>query len=148
MTPYQFWVDLHAFPAQPLARSRLELNGQWFETLIVPPGSAGVPLGVSFEEACAELKQLEQMLIEPDGSFVWSSPRREEGRWQVDGVLYDRAGKLIYVELKGSCPPARFDEFLGIVGWPQTPIMFQLVREAAFLDEANFRRHASALRFD
>jgi len=147
MTPYQFWVDVHAQPPEPLARRRLELGGQWFETLVVPPGLAGTPLAASFEEACAGLNSLEQLLIEPDGSFVWSSSGSEP-HWQVDGVLYDRAAKLIYVELKGRCPAARFDQLLMIFGWPRTQLMFQLVREGAFLDEANFRRQASSLRFD
>jgi hypothetical protein len=147
MTPYQFWVDVHAQPPEPLARSRLKLAGQWFETLVVPPGQAGIPLAVNFEETCASLNQLKQLLIEPDGSFVWSS-RSGETRWQVDGVLYDRAAKLIYVELKGTCPAAQFDQLLSIFGWPQTPLMFQLVREAAFLDEANFRRQAAIWQFE
>ncbi len=147
MKTYQFWVDVHARPPEPLARSRLELAGQWFETLLVPPGQAGVPLAVNFEETYAGLNQLTQLLIEPDGSFVWSSSGGE-GRWQVDGVLYDRAEKLIYVELKGTCPTAQFDQLLSIFGWPQTRLMFQLVREAAFLDEANFRRQATLWQFD
>jgi hypothetical protein len=29
------------------------------------------------------------------------------------------------------------------LGWPQTPLVFQLVREAVFLDEAEFRRWAA-----
>ena len=111
MTRYQFWVDIHALPPTPLAHSRLELGGQWFETLLVPEGSASTPLPVSFEEACAGLNRLPQLLIEPDGSFVWSASQGEPA-WQIDGVLYDRAGKLIYVELKGACPSAQFDELL------------------------------------
>jgi len=147
MTLYQFWVDVHAQPSEPLAHSRLELGGHVFEALIVPPGVAGTPLAVSFEEACAGLDRLEQLLIEPDGAFVWRGSR-DETHWQVDGVLYDRAAKLIYVELKGTCPASRFDQLLSIFGWPQTPLIFQLIREAAFLDEANFRRQASIVRFD
>jgi hypothetical protein len=147
MARYQFWVDVHAQPPTPPARSQLVLGGHALETLIIPPGLAGTPLAVSFEEACAGLNRLEQLLIEPDGSFVWSASHGEP-HWQVDGVLYDRAQKLIYVELKGTCPAARFDQLLAIFGWPATPLMFQLVREAAFLDEPNFRRQASAWQFD
>jgi hypothetical protein len=147
MTRYQFWVDIHAQPAAPLTRSRLELVGQWFETLVIPPGEAGTPFAVTFEEACAGLNRLEQLLIEPDGSFVWSASHGEPP-WQVDGVLYDRAQKLIYVELKGTCPASQFDQLLTIFGWPATPMIFQLVREAAFLDEPNFRRQASVWQFD
>jgi hypothetical protein len=31
---------------------------------------------------------------------------------------------------------------LSAIGWPGTPVVIQLLREAVFLDEAEFRRHA------
>jgi hypothetical protein len=60
----------------------------------------------------------------------------------VDGVLYDRAGRLLHVDLKGDCPAAQFDDLLRAWGWPATLVVFQLAREAIFLDEREFRRHA------
>ena len=44
--------------------------------------------------------------------------------------------------MKGTCPPQRFDELLAALGWPQTQLVFQLTRQAVFLDEAEFRRFA------
>ncbi len=82
------------------------------------------------------------MFVEPDGSFVWVADHGEPA-WQVDGLLFDRAGQLVYVELKGSCPAERWDLLLGSLGWPTVPLVFQLVREAIFLDEASFRAWAS-----
>jgi hypothetical protein len=38
--------------------------------------------------------------FEPDGSFLWV---RDAGQQQIDGMLYDAAGKLQYCELRGSC---------------------------------------------
>jgi hypothetical protein len=81
------------------------------------------------------------MFCEPDGSFVWVSSQGEPA-WQVDGNLYDRNERLLFVDLKGTCPPREFDRLLGALGWPSTALMFQLTREAVFLDEAEFRRHA------
>jgi hypothetical protein len=57
--------------------------------------------------------------------------------------LFDRDGKLLFVDLKGSCPPEQFDRLLGAFGWPAASLMFQLTRQAVFLDEAEFRRFAS-----
>ncbi len=82
------------------------------------------------------------MFCEPDGSFVWTSPR-DEPTWQVDGNLYDRDGRLLFVDLKGTCPPKEFDGLLQAFGWPATSLMFQLTREAVFLGEDEFRRLAS-----
>jgi hypothetical protein len=82
------------------------------------------------------------MFLEPDGSFVWVSAAKETP-WQLDGVLYDRNERLLYVDLKGACTAPAFDRLLGALGWPETPVMFQLAREAVFLDETEFRRYAA-----
>ena len=51
-------------------------------------------------------------------------------------------GRLVYVEAKGSCPADAFDQLLRAVGWPAVPLVFQLIREGLYLDEATFRRYA------
>jgi hypothetical protein len=56
--------------------------------------------------------------------------------------LFDRNGRLLFVDLKGSCPADQFDRLLSAFGWPETPVMFQLTREAVFLDEVEFRGFA------
>jgi hypothetical protein len=99
-------------------------------------------MGISFEEASARLTKLERMYCEPDGSLVWVSSQGEPA-WQVDGNLYDRNERLLFVDLKGTCLAESFDRLLAALGWPQTSLMFQLTREAVFLDEAEFRRWAS-----
>ena len=100
-------------------------------------------MACSFEVARECLAGLERMFSEPDGSFVWVSPQGDPV-WQVDGNLYDRNERLLFVDAKGSCPPEEFDRLLTALGWPATKLMFQLTREAVFLDEAEFRRHALA----
>lgn len=94
----------------------------------------------TFEQVADALSLLPRMFVEPDGSFVWVSAGGPA--WQLDGMLYDGAGRLWYVELKGRFPEAEFDRLLAALGWPQTSICFQLVREAVWLDEQAFRRHA------
>ncbi|HTU26909.1 MAG TPA: hypothetical protein VMF30_15995, partial [Pirellulales bacterium] len=95
----------------------------------------------SFEAVTADLARLERMYIEPDGSFVWVSSQGEAA-WQVDGNLYDHQERVRLVDVKGSCPQEPFDRLLGTLGWPGTQLVFQLVRAAIFLEEAEFRRWA------
>ncbi|MBX3411890.1 MAG: hypothetical protein KF708_04170 [Pirellulales bacterium] len=139
---YRFYVTLHARPAEAHAGSKLVLGGQTIQTLDVNPAELRVPCACSFEEATDALSRLPRMYCEPDGSFVWVSPQSEPC-WQVDGNLYDRDGRLLFVDLKGTCPAVHFDELLRAFGWPETQVVFQLVREAVFVDEAEFRRLAS-----
>jgi hypothetical protein len=106
-------------------------------------GNLPAMFGRTFEEATEALGRLPRMFAEPDGSFVWVASH--EPAWQIDGVLYDGAGRLWYVELKGCCPQDAFDQLLLTLGWPQTPVAFQLVQEAVSLDEAGFRQYAGWL---
>jgi hypothetical protein len=136
-----FQITIHARPAEAKGGAAVKLDGKSFRTLDVPPAALGTPFAKSFEAASEELLALERMFLEPDGSFVWVSAAKERP-WQLDGVLYDRAERLLYVDLKGACTPGDFDRLLAALGWPETSVMFQLVHEAVFLDEAEFRRYA------
>lgn len=135
----RFHVAIHATPQATIAREPREIAGRSVSTLSLRPEHLTRSIPVSFEAALAALERLPRMFIEPDGSFVWVGEQGESA-WQLDGVLFDRAGELVYVELKGTCPSARFDELLTTLGWPQVQFVFQLAREALFLDEAEFRR--------
>ena len=136
-----FHTSVHARSPTVSDSSEITLSGQAVRTLLVPPEALATPFAVSFEEAGAALSNLERLFFEPDGSFVWASPR-DGAHWQIDGNLFDRAGWLLFVDLKGSCPGDQLDRLLSAFGWPATPVMFQLVREAVFLDNAEFRRVA------
>jgi hypothetical protein len=82
------------------------------------------------------------MLLEPDGSFVWKGIH--SGRpWQLDGMIYDRNGRVVHVEVQGTCPLAAFDRLLAALGWPAALVMFELRRAGVILDEAEFRRCAT-----
>jgi hypothetical protein len=141
-----FQVTLHARSPEVRPGISLQLRGLATPTLIVPPAALAHPFSMTFEEAAVALASLERMFVEPDGSFVWvSATPPTEGatdRWQIDGNLFDRNGRLLMVDLKGTCAEAEFDRLLSAFGWPATPVMFQLAREAVFLDEPNFRRYA------
>lgn len=61
------------------------------------------PLPTGFEQAAERLAATERLHFEPDGSFVWSGIEGKS-RWQLDGMVYDFAGRVQYLDLKGACP--------------------------------------------
>jgi hypothetical protein len=139
-----FHTAVHARSSEIIAGPEIELRETKFCTLTVKPSGLATPFPVSFEQAGAALEKLDRLHFEPDGSFVWVSAGGKP-TWQVDGNLFDRSGRLLFVDLKGTCPGAQFDQLLAAFGWPATAVMFQLLREAVFLDEAEFRRFAEFL---
>jgi len=98
----------------------------------------GQPFSCTWEQAAAALGSFPRMIFEPDGSFVFSGGVGPD-RWQVDGHLFDFDDRLYRMELHGECPSEAFDELLACVGWPETAISLELVREGVTLDEATFR---------
>jgi hypothetical protein len=98
---------------------------------------------VTWEETAAALEQLPRMIFEADGSFVVSGDDENGRRWQVDGHLFDFAGRLHRYELHGHCPVAAFDELLRCVGWPDQSLTFDTVREGLMLNEQAFRSRAA-----
>lgn len=143
MSHHSFHVSLHARPPEAAPGPVVELRQLKLRTLDVPRTALAFPFELSFETAETALAQLPRMYCEPDGSFVWVSSTAEPS-WQLDGNLYDRQERLLFVDLKGNCPADVLDQLLTALGWPATPVMFQLVREAVFLDEDEFRRYATA----
>lgn len=140
---YAFDVTLHRLPeASVPGPPHTDVWGTW-PTLAVGHDEMSQPLAGGFDEAFARLGLLERMFAEPDGSFVWTSPR-EGLSWQVDGNAFEKDGRVLFVDLKGSCPPEAFDRLLSAFGWPAQAVMVHLVKPAVFLDEQTFRRHAAA----
>jgi hypothetical protein len=138
-----FHTAIHARTPEVSAGAKIELRGLQLSTLTIPPEALAATFPLSFEQAGAALEQLPRLYFEPDGSFVWVSAQGEPA-WQVDGNLFDRAGGLLFVDLKGTCPSQQFEQLLRAFGWPGTAVLFQLLREAVFLDESEFRRYAEA----
>lgn len=140
---YAFDATLHRLAdVAPPGPPHVDIWGTW-PTLAAEHARAAAPFATGFDEAFARLDRLERMFTEPDGSFVWTSPR-EGLSWQVDGNAFEKDGRVLLVDLKGSCPPDALDRLLAAFGWPAEAVMFQLVQPAVFLDEPTFRRHAAA----
>ena len=62
----------------------------------------GQQLPQSFESFAENLGSMPGMVFEMDGSFVWVDHDFTPAS-QMDGMVYDRQGKLEYVEIKGTC---------------------------------------------
>lgn len=106
-------------------------------------GSALAALDIRFEDAVEAMSRLPRMFVEPDGSFVCVGGDAEQ-RWQLDGVIYDRDGSIVRVEVKGSCPEPALDELLSAFGWPNRELMFELTRAGVVVDEESFRAMATS----
>lgn len=140
---FAFDITLHALTADAVpGGSHADAWGEW-PVLHVPHAALAVPMAVSFDDFLHAISGIERLYAEPDGSFVWASPRAGLA-WQVDGNAFERDGRLLLVDLKGSCPEPAFDRLLAACGWPVQPVMMQLVRPAVFLAEPTFRKHARA----
>ena len=128
-------------PAAIVDGNVVSVRGRQFPTLQAAAWDAFLP--VTFEQVLTALIALPRMDAEPDGFFVIAGDDQDR-RWQVDGHLFDFGDRLHRVELHGECPVAMFDDLLRCFGWPATPLAFELVREGVTLDEAAFRRWATA----
>lgn len=140
---YRFNATLHALPAGVPAGEQATIRQLSLPTLLPSTAELYTPFACTFEETAAVLEQNPRVHFELDGSFVWGEGVDAE-RWQIDGHLFDRAGKLLYVHLKGTCPAEVFDRLLAAVNWPQTAVMLQLQQEGYVLDEPAFRQYAFA----
>jgi hypothetical protein len=150
---HQVRISLHPCPTDATIGPNRELRGLELATLVIPHEAMRQTFSISFEECYDQLERLPRMFIEPDGSFVWPIDSNNNAKAndiesshpqsQWDGQLFDRNGKLLYLDAVGSGPRESFEEILKILGWPATPVMIQLSREAVFLELDEFYRYAA-----
>ena len=99
---------------------------------------------VTFEEVFAALEAWPRMFIEPDGSFVWVGEEQDSlgtiSTWQLDGHLYDRAERLLSVELQGRCPWTALEQLIAVLGDPREELCVEQRREGIYLALAEFRK--------
>ena len=137
----RFHANIFALPLHAAAGDSITLRTIELPTLRPQTFDAFFPL--TFEQAYDALAQLPRIDVEPDGFFVISGDL-DGKRWQLDGHLYDFGMRLHRVELHGDCPPESLDAILACLGWPQTPLAFELVMEGVALTEFEFRTFAAA----
>lgn len=136
---YTFDCVVRALPPSAVLGEPLAIAGVRCRPLVFPQAELATSFTVTFEETLGALERLEQMFAEPDGSFVWVAPDRA---WQIDGNLYDREERLLFVELRGRAPAEVVDRLLFGLGWPAQRLAFEWRAAGVFLDEDDFRRLA------
>lgn len=139
-----FHITIQQRPDSVASADPLDVDGRTCTPLSARELLQPQPMPVSFEQVADRLQQLPRLFFEPDGSFVWVGSDCDD-RWQVDGQVTDRNGRVIYVELHGTCPVDAFDRLLSAFDWPANRLVFQLARRGVFLEEAEFRRLAELL---
>ncbi len=139
----RFDLRIQAFSRGKLQRQSVRVLGHVYQALQLTPQQQAAAMAVSFETAAERLQQLPRMFVEPDGAFLWVA-QQGEAYWQLEGCLYDREHRLLYVDVLGTCPLDRFDQFLTTFDWPHAPLLFQLRQFAVFLDEPQWRRFAAS----
>ena len=140
---YTLRAALHARPAGINVCEPAFLAGDAYSILRLDALQTTLPMAVSFEQAREQLEKLPRMFTEPDGAFVWVAPRGDP-RWQLDGCLYDRDDRVVFVDVVGSCTEERFNQLLAVFGWPASRLMFRIPQHAVFLEEPEFRRYVQA----
>jgi len=129
-------ISLHVAPTNVDSVSRCEplvIEGRTYRPLALSAADLQSPFARSFEEVGERLERLERMFFEPDGSFVWTGVDDGGQSWQIDGVLYDRAGHLLYVEIKGACPDDAWRTLLEQISEAGERLVAQWTRQAAIV---------------
>jgi hypothetical protein len=82
-------------------------------------------LGTSFDTVYEWLSDQPECFMEPDGAVLWVEPPDRLPGGQLDGMLYDLAGQLQYVELKGWCHQTTLWRLLKLLAPPPSSVWVQ-----------------------
>ncbi len=139
----QAWhLRITGLHANAIASGQEMILGKITECVSLPTGPS--PLSVTFEEVAAKLSTFPNLHFEPDGSFVWGSTeyRPNTGRlWQLDCMVYDRADRIEYVELKGNCNRNTWESLIEVLsGVECTKLAVQWIAQGIWIDESEFRK--------
>lgn len=140
---YAFDISLHPLSHGAVAGPPYEDDCGVWVTLVAPREAVHEPFAVPYDEALERFAAIDRMVVEPDGALLCAAGVAERA-WQIDGTAWDLGGRLLRVDICGTCPAAMFDRLLGACGWPDQQVLVQLVRPAVFLAEVTFRSHATA----
>ena len=128
-------LSIHARPDAAMLAEPIEVNGQLVRPIANRSDATRPPFAISFEQAAERITALDAMIhLEPDGWFIWHSPKGEQPVWQINGNLYDRNGRVLYVPLRGACPEATFRRLLAALAkHPEDDLMFELTHAGVYV---------------
>lgn len=129
---------LQRLPADVLPGPIVSIAGREVESLRCDPASIP-PFAVSFEEAGERIAALAGAYVEPDGSFsLLVAPHAAHSTPHTFGLLYDRGGALLYVELRTDCPAAALSVIIPLLGETARTVMTQLPEQGVWLSVERF----------
>jgi hypothetical protein len=140
-------ANVYTAPSALIAGDPVRLRGLQLATLKGEQGGPPAfdrPIVVDFETIQARLGELDLADCEPDGFFLVSG-HAGPTFWRLNGHMHEHEGRMHRVELHGECPEPALDAVLRVMGWPESPLVFELVQEGVTLDEPDFHRWASAV---
>lgn len=140
MTRPLFEIAIHARPATAAEEIERPIHGRPARILTVGPSEMHLPFPCSFEDLCERFERIPRFFVEPDGSFVWTGTD-DGSSWQLEGNLYDRQGRVIWISVKGYCPEIRWREFMAALAeGDDAEFVVQLLRDAVYLSHFEFHR--------
>ncbi|TWT78269.1 hypothetical protein Pla123a_10600 [Posidoniimonas polymericola] len=143
-------ANVFAEPPAAIDGPVVELRGQSLPTLLSQTG--GPPQFVAamptpFEQMQQAIRELPRSDTEPDGYFLITGHEPvadgDPVFWRLNGHMHEHQGRMHRVELHGECPAKTLDTVLQTMGWPDQPVVFQLVHEGVTLREPEFRAWAA-----
>lgn len=128
-------LDLHllGLSAELQAGEPVCLLGSEIRPCILPAGLE-TSMTCSWDDFFERLGRLERMFPEPDGSFMWVGFEGNQD-WQLNGMVYDRAGIIQWCEIKGKCPSREWQMLLKCFGWPNQQLVIQFPQEQVFVQK-------------
>lgn len=138
-------ITIHARTPGDAYGTPLDLDGCEVRPLARPADSIAAPFAVGFEQAAERLAELDPMIhFEPDGWFIWHSPKDESPVWQINGNLYDRQERLWLIPLRGKCPESVLMRLLTVLAnEPAAELMFELTRAGIYVDLPDLLHYAT-----
>ena len=133
-------VVLHACPIETFPSKPFAWNGKILQRLDVPSSRLTRPFALSFDDTLENLRRIERVYAEADGSLLWTS-HQGPTHWQIDGQLNDSANGLMSVELKISYSASAADAShravnqiisTGLRTHPDE-VLYQLVRQGVYV---------------
>ena len=96
----------------------------------------------SFEQFMDITTAWSGVYAEGDGSWSWVAGEknaRREPLWKVEGMIYDRADRIFYVELQGQIDNTAWPKLIEALGvWHEDRILICLTKQGVWVEAESF----------
>lgn len=138
--PFHVQLYCAAVAASAHEGSNLDYGGASL-TRALPPPRTGF-FGCSFEAWMQQMLARSGVYAEGDGSWSWTSTDKNERNapaWRMEGMIYDRDGRLFYVDVQGQCTLAAWQDLVGALDIPpQSSLAICVAELGAWITPSGF----------